>query len=458
VTLEGIDNAEDFVEKLDRIEPPGQLISFLTDPLLQKYVELKPSPIISSRIDLWLATCLEEQYGAERQGTGNEPFLSELLDGLLKHARYTKVCENASLCDTASNRLQSLRPIVLTFLRYYLQTWNGQDNIDAILGLLSYLPIEPFADLYSTYLSAAELVLAARGISSSGKLIELYTSLLQTRISLISQESSRRRQTTSTSPERQTLRDLAGHVSSLSTSLLLSLPSDSGQVVTSSILSFYELLSASSKPHVIPIILPPMHLVYHMAQSTSTVLSRISGIIGNYKVAFDEHPKPVKDYYSADVTETLNWCLRDIYNLLWVSRGLIITERKAAGLYCKSSLRSALNDYLTTTDREYAIGNAFGLSNNAWLASMSATAWHTLEEQEIQKEGYDRSSIRWHKGPVTQRSLAVLRNRGVSVDWDGPHGYKAYVLNWLAERGLDGIGNLMFATVTDLKSTQAKPR
>ena len=251
------------------------------------------------------------------------------------------------------------------------------------------------------------------------------------------------------------LRDLAAHVSTLSTSLLVSLPPESGRVVVSSILSFYELLSASSKPHVIPIILPPMHLVYLLTQSTSaTILSRICGVISNHKSAFDEHPKPVKDYYATEVTETLNWCLRDIYNLIWVSRGLVFTENKAAGLYCNPSVRAALNIYLTSVDREYAIGSAFGLSHNAWLAPMSAAAWHTLEEQEIQKGGYDRGRIRWHKGPVTQQSLAVSRNGGVRVDWDGHGGYKAYVLKWLAERGLGGIQRLMFVTVTDLRSTQ----
>jgi len=91
VTLEGIDTVEDFVEKLDRIEPPGQLISLLTDPLLQKYVELKPSTIVSTRIDLWLSTCLEDVYEAERMGTGNTQYLKELLDGLHIHAQYTKV-------------------------------------------------------------------------------------------------------------------------------------------------------------------------------------------------------------------------------------------------------------------------------------------------------------------------------------------------------------------------------
>lgn len=92
MTLEGIDGVEAFVGKLDRIEPPGQLISFLTDPLLQKYVELKPSPVLSTRIDLWLATCLEEQLSAAASKAEDTAFLAELLHGLLHHARYTKVC------------------------------------------------------------------------------------------------------------------------------------------------------------------------------------------------------------------------------------------------------------------------------------------------------------------------------------------------------------------------------
>jgi centromere protein I len=79
------------VEKLDRIEPPGQMISILSDPLLQKYVELKPSPMTSTRIDLWLSTCLENVYGTERVGTGDAQYLKEILEGLSLHAQYTKV-------------------------------------------------------------------------------------------------------------------------------------------------------------------------------------------------------------------------------------------------------------------------------------------------------------------------------------------------------------------------------
>jgi centromere protein I len=91
VTLEGIDNVDDFVEKLDRIEAPGQMISFLTDPLLQKYVELKPSPVTSARIDLWLSACLEDLYEAERLGNGEPQYLKQILESLRIHAGSTKV-------------------------------------------------------------------------------------------------------------------------------------------------------------------------------------------------------------------------------------------------------------------------------------------------------------------------------------------------------------------------------
>ena len=81
----------DFVEKLDRIEQPGQMISFLTDPLLQKYVQLRDSPITSQRISLWLHSCLDDQYNATKEGVVDNHYLSDILEGLLKHAQYTKV-------------------------------------------------------------------------------------------------------------------------------------------------------------------------------------------------------------------------------------------------------------------------------------------------------------------------------------------------------------------------------
>lgn len=79
------------MEKLEKIEPPGQLISVLNDPLLQKFVALKSSQHTSDRIDLWLSTYLEEEYNAVRTGGSSSPLLPDLLRGLVRHSQYTKV-------------------------------------------------------------------------------------------------------------------------------------------------------------------------------------------------------------------------------------------------------------------------------------------------------------------------------------------------------------------------------
>ncbi|KAH4069112.1 hypothetical protein HBI88_061990 [Parastagonospora nodorum] len=432
VTLEGIDNVEEFVERLDRIEPPGQMIAFLTDPLLQKYVELRPAPITFTRIDLWLSTCLEDLYESKRSGNGDLRYAEGIFDSLLRHA------------DTGAE----LHPTTLNFLQAYLPIWNGQEHYGAILGLLSHIPIGSFPDAYTDYFASVEQALSSHGPAAYEKLVNFYTSLLQKQLcAAISQPPGR------SSATNKVFQDLAAHVSTLSNSLLLSLPAGEGQPLISSVLSFYELLSTSSKPHIVPIILPPMHLVYLLTQHTSsTTFSRICGVIGAHKAAFDVHPKPVKQYYPNDVTDSLNWCLRDIYHLIWIARALLTADNKALGLHCHPDLRTALNDYLISIDREYAIGAVFGLSNHAWLAAMSAAAWRTMEEREIAREGYDKNSVRYHQGPVSGRSLEVLKRKGgVSVDWDGAAGYKVFVLNWLAERGLSGIRDLMFATVTELR-------
>ena len=50
-----------------------------------------------------------------------------------------------------------------------------------------------------------------------------------------------------------------------------------------------------------------------------------------------------------------------------------------------------------------------------------------------------------HAGPVTQRSLALLgQNGGVKVNWSD---YRLDVLQWLADRGVDGVRDLMFRTM-----------
>src|SRR5262245_2468031 len=256
-------------------------------------------------------------------------------------------------------------------------------------------------------------------------------------------------------PHQRALLDLITHVSELSTSLLLSIHPCSDSNFTSAILTFFELLSTSSIPHRIPIILPPISLLYLLALTPSTLtLSRTAGLIGSYKNAFNVHPAPIKEYYPQSHVDAINCAIRDVYNLLWINRALsaVLSEDgspKSLGLYCPPFLRETLNLYLGDKDREYAIQTGFGLSNNPFLASVSAAAWRELEENEVQRKGYDRRSVNWHKGPVSQRSLDVSRrNGGVDVDYEA---YRIHVLKWLEGRGFGGFKKFLFASSDALK-------
>lgn len=310
------------------------------------------------------------------------------------------------------------------------------------------MPVGSFQAAYLNFLQPVEQALASRGPSAYEAILNLYTGLLQQWASSAKSQSAGRKPVDVTVFE-----ELTEHVSTLSMSLLLSIPVGHCPSLISSIICFNEILASISEPHIVPITLPPTHLIYLLAlHASTTTLSRTCGIIASYKRAFDAHPTPVKNYYPAAVTDSLNWCLRDMYYMLWISRGLEAVEEKTKGLYCDPTLRSALSQYLRGIDRDYSIGSAGNLSNNPWLASLSASAWRAMEDAEIEREGYDRSTIRYHPGPVSQKSLDVHRkNGGVDVDWDGPNGYKVFVMKWMAERGLAGTRDLMFTTVKDLK-------
>ena len=451
MTLEGIDNVQDFVEKLDRIEPPGQLISFLTDPLLQKYVALKPSPITLRRIDLWLATCLEEQYNAVKTGTADSSYLSEILEGLLKHAHYTKVGAQDHPLIQDADYMQTLPAIVQDFLKEFLPHWDGVQNADSILGLLSYIPMQPFQNAYAAFLQPAERALIESSSSSETYelILGLYTSLFRRWAVQTPVRPSRRPGPVLSHADQLAFSDLIAHVDQLSTSLLISLPS-SDATLTSSILTFYEVISTSSIPDRVPIVLPPTYLIYLFAVASSTTeLSRVAGIIASFKSAFDSHPRNLKDYYHADIVDSFNCSIRDIYHLIWISRALSVGQDKegrsnALGMYCDPSLRDTLNTYLGEIDHKYAIQTSFGISYNTCLASLGAAAWRELEEAEIQRQGYDRRSIKWHEGPVSQRTLEVLkRNGGVGVDWEA---YRVHVLKWMDARGCGGLKEFLFAS------------
>ena len=91
VTLEEIHTVEDFVDKLERIDPPSQLVAGLRDPLLQKYLSLHPSAETQQRLEFWLLRYFEEELDTLREGFGASLTLTDMLAALVEYTEATKV-------------------------------------------------------------------------------------------------------------------------------------------------------------------------------------------------------------------------------------------------------------------------------------------------------------------------------------------------------------------------------
>jgi centromere protein I len=92
-SLEEIRNLSDFVQKLDRIELPSQVVAALLDPLAQKYLLLVQNENASKRLESWLDSFFEDELDQlhasdEGEDPGN---LAYVLQALVGFIRFTKV-------------------------------------------------------------------------------------------------------------------------------------------------------------------------------------------------------------------------------------------------------------------------------------------------------------------------------------------------------------------------------
>lgn len=67
------------------------MIAALDDPLLQKYIGLRPSSAVTKRMDQWLELFFDEQLEAINDSDGTGKVLSELLVKIVDYTRFTKV-------------------------------------------------------------------------------------------------------------------------------------------------------------------------------------------------------------------------------------------------------------------------------------------------------------------------------------------------------------------------------
>lgn len=91
VTLEEVENITGFVQNIDRIELPNQLVAVLADPLLQKLLLLRPNAEAYQRVANWLNSVLQNVI----DGDTDEAVLWEVLGVVREFVVQSKVSQSS---------------------------------------------------------------------------------------------------------------------------------------------------------------------------------------------------------------------------------------------------------------------------------------------------------------------------------------------------------------------------
>ncbi|OAQ98313.1 hypothetical protein LLEC1_03239, partial [Akanthomyces lecanii] len=124
VTLEEIENVQSFVDKMDKLELPNQLVAVLADPLLQKLLLLRPSAESFLRVANWLNAALQDVL----DGDADDATLWEIMEVVRDFVVQTK----------------NLPSTVLNFFARFFQLWSGSGNKACIFDILAYTPLHDF--------------------------------------------------------------------------------------------------------------------------------------------------------------------------------------------------------------------------------------------------------------------------------------------------------------------------
>ncbi|KAK0100090.1 hypothetical protein ONS95_013098 [Cadophora gregata] len=436
VTLEEIEDVHDFIQKLEKIEPPNQLVAVIDDPLLQKFLQLRSSETNAKRVDSWLMAFFEDHLQSAHTG---ERQILEMLEFMLGYTRYTKILPSACL----------------TYLRSMLPSWNGVAGREVVLGLFAYTPINSWEDLYeSTFQPLEDSLLETDTTTSQLALLTFYKSLLdQWMVFLLSQPRSLQEAET-------TITALINHASNLSLTII---QNTNTIVAHSTVLDFYETTTAlithpTLKP-IVRITIPPAEVIYSLLFSTSlSTVSRLCAILALYKKAFElamarkPNSASVLDQqsYPKDYVNHFNGFLMDVCNCFWRSRAFNTSDPNALGCLLPSDVTQALGQYVASLDTNLSIPSLFSFSYSPVFSSLAIAYVRNLEDSS--EDQIDRR----HAGPVTQNSLRLLeKDGGLRLPWAD---YKLGVLTYMESQGAVGVGELMYNTMKHLMTVREKAK
>ncbi|OAA77595.1 Mis6 domain-containing protein [Akanthomyces lecanii RCEF 1005] len=445
VTLEEIENVQSFVDKMDKLELPNQLVAVLADPLLQKLLLLRPSAESFLRVANWLNAALQDVL----DGDADDAMLWEIMEVVRDFVVQTK----------------NLPSTVLNFFARFFSLWSGSGNKACIFEILAYTPLHDFQgkyfspcllcqervvmtdqpELYRAVFQPLEAAVADNQPATQLGLLNMYTNLVHHWAAVLRSNKN------IPAHASRTITSTVQHAGTLALTLLQTDPTLSSE---SAILAFYEqnlaLLTDDALKHYICIELPPSVLIYLLvfSQSLATV-ARLCHIMASYKKGFETAMKirgspdtPTIDAssYTNDDVNRYNGNLLDIVNLHWRMRAFDVEKEVEQGCMLPRAARARLARYVAAVDRGgFALAAALSLSYSPLFCLQSIETLRVLEDRQI--ADVDAAIETRHAGPVSQESLRKLgTSGGIRI---GFNGYRASVLETLRAKGMAGVEELL---------------
>ncbi|CDS12186.1 hypothetical protein LRAMOSA04381 [Lichtheimia ramosa] len=438
VAITQIADVNELARMIDRLELPDQMAAVLNNRLLQHVVICCNDDTSILRISYWLSNTLQSLMSSYYSETSHEHF-KDLLAKLITMARLTR----AHL------------PIVEAFLEKYISIWNGIDFVDEIFELLTYVRPLAFEDLEYNYLKPLYQLFCVSDVMWKSRLLLCYTSMIKNWALIDWRSHGQRRMDPDLDTDVDnmvwlfrgldfdveyfsTIHHLIQHVDRIS-ALGLVMESDH-PLLQHACLSFFELVSSMSLAHDIPeIIIPAAPVVYRsFFSNTGMALSRICGIISQYKMAFEENDKQTGDWvarHTAEYLDNFNSYVMDICSSLWAN----VSHRRTNPDYIPFSLSPGNYDTYKAMveERGQSMELALSLTHTTCLAGYSKKFLADWSNED----NVDRSA---HDGPVTPQLLKAM---GSTMTYNE---YCVEFLEHLNYLGFHGIYDLLYSTIGSL--------
>ncbi|KAF1796465.1 hypothetical protein FB192DRAFT_1463182 [Mucor lusitanicus] len=367
------------VENLDLAE---QLSVVLENRKLQHLLLCKRDDVVIERLSYWIVQKIMDllRWGNEEDVMKSE--LHDMLKSLVRFTRFTK----------------SQLPVIEYFLFEYLKTWNGFEFEDEVFELITYIKPTDYKDFYTSVLMRLYRLFLVSDVHWKAKLILCYTGLLQNWALLDWNRHTQMSKQGDTDVDDittafgvlsfdvhyfATIQKLIEHIDRMIVMGLLA--EDDHPLLQHAGLTFFELVSTISAQDDIPdIIIPAATFVHRSFYSSSAMpVSRLCGILYQYKIAFEENDNKTEDWMSKHTPAYLNHFntyLKDVCNSLW--RNLGLSKVEAEGNAFSLSQQNILDFQKICQDRDMEVNKLLSITHSASLAAFSKRFMTLLEKEE----------------------------------------------------------------------------